>query len=81
MTGCQRIDLRKIKKTFFYKQMSQGSKGFIAKMCKVHMQYGNSTTKWRFYKLIPLYTNPFSMHIMQMYHKFQLLQSIIIKYH
>jgi len=61
--------------------MSQGSKGFIAKMCKVHMQYGNSTTKWRFYKLIPLYTNLFSLHIMQMYHKFQLLQSIIIKYH
>ena len=45
MTGCQRIDLGKMKKTFFYKQMSQGSKGFIAQMCKVHMQYGNSTTK------------------------------------
>ena len=28
-------------------------------MCEVHLQYGNSTTKWRFYTffdLIPLYT-------------------------
>ena len=33
------------------------------------MQYGNSTTKWRFYKLIPLYTNLFSLHIIHTYHK------------
>ena len=26
--------------------MFQGPKGYIAKMCEVHPQYGNSTTKW-----------------------------------
>ena len=31
---------------FFYKKMFQGTKGYIAQMC---MQYGNITTKWRFY--------------------------------
>ena len=29
--------------------MFQGPKGFIAQICEVHLQYGNSTTKWLFY--------------------------------
>ena len=33
----------------FYKKMFQGPKGYIAQICKVHLQYGNSTTKWPFY--------------------------------
>ena len=39
--------------------MFQGPKGYIAQTCEVHLQYGNSTTKWRFctfFDLIPLYT-------------------------
>ena len=27
----------------------QGPKGYIAQICEVHLQYGNSTTKWPFY--------------------------------
>ena len=27
----------------------QGPKGYIAQMCEVRLQYGNSTTKWPFY--------------------------------
>ena len=30
---------------FFYKKMFQGPKGYIAQMCEVHLQYGDSTTK------------------------------------
>ena len=36
----------------------QGPTGYIAQICEVHLQYGNSTTKWPFYTfflLIPLY--------------------------
>ena len=43
--------------------MFQGPKGYIAPMCEVHLQYGNSTTKWRFYSffdLISLYAYLFS---------------------
>ena len=29
--------------------MFQGPKGYIAQICKVHLQYGNSTTNWPFY--------------------------------
>ena len=29
--------------------MFQGPKGYIAQICEVHLQYGNSTTKWPFY--------------------------------
>ena len=29
--------------------MFQGPKGYIAQICKVHLQHGNSTTKWPFY--------------------------------
>ena len=29
--------------------MFQGPKDYIAQMCEVHLQYGNSTTKWPFY--------------------------------
>ena len=42
--------------------MFQDPKGYIVQMCEVHLQYGNSTTRWRFYtffELIPLYTNLF----------------------
>ena len=66
MLDCQRIDLEKKKKFqeyFFYKKMFQGPKGYIAPMCEVHLQYGNSTTKWRFYTffdLISLYAYLFS---------------------
>ena len=28
--------------------MFQGPKGYIAQKCEVHLQYGNSTTKWPF---------------------------------
>jgi len=28
--------------------MFQGPKGYIAQICEVHLQYGNSTTKGRF---------------------------------
>ena len=28
--------------------MFQGPKGYIAQICEVHLQYGNSTTKWPF---------------------------------
>ena len=34
--------------------MFQGPKGYT--VCEVHLHYGNSTTKWWFYDLIPLYT-------------------------
>ena len=42
--------------------MFLGPKGYIAEICEVHLQYGNSTTKWRFYTffdLIPLYACTF----------------------
>ena len=29
--------------------MFPGPKGYIEQMCEVHLQYGNSTTKWPFY--------------------------------
>jgi len=29
--------------------MFHGPKGVIAQICEVHLQYGNSTTKWPFY--------------------------------
>ena len=29
--------------------MFPGPKGYIAQICEVHLQYGNSTTKWPFY--------------------------------
>ena len=29
--------------------MFKGPKGYIAHFCEVHLQYGNSTTKWPFY--------------------------------
>ena len=29
--------------------MFQGPKGYIAQICEVQLQYGNSTTKWPFY--------------------------------
>ena len=29
--------------------MFQGPKGYIVQICEVHLQYGNSTTKWPFY--------------------------------
>ena len=29
--------------------MFQGPKGYIAQICEVNLQYGNSTTKWPFY--------------------------------
>ena len=32
--------------------MFQGPKGYIAQICKVHLQYGNRTTKWPFYTLL-----------------------------
>ena len=44
--------------------MIQGPKGYIAQACEVHLQYGNSTTKWLFYtffELIPFYTDLFSL--------------------
>jgi len=47
------------KNIFPYENMFQGPKGYVEQMCEVHMQYRNSTTKWRFYTffdLIPLYT-------------------------
>ena len=28
--------------------MFQGPTGYIAQICEVHLQYGNSTTKWPF---------------------------------
>ena len=52
---------------FFYKKMFQGPKGLIAQMCEVHLQHGNSTTKWRFYTffylIILLYIYLFSLVI------------------
>ena len=42
MTGCQSIDL---KKKFPLKICSRAEKvNYIAHMCEVHLQYGNSTT-------------------------------------
>ena len=44
--------------------MFQGPKGYRAQICEVHLQYGNSTTKWPFYtffELIPLPINIFSL--------------------
>ena len=29
--------------------MFQGPKDYIEQICEVHLQYGNSTTKWPFY--------------------------------
>ena len=29
--------------------MFQGPKDYVAQICEVHLQYGNSTTKWPFY--------------------------------
>ena len=46
----------------FNKKICQGPNGFIAPMCEVHMQYGNSSTKLRSYTsfdLIPLYPMSF----------------------
>ena len=36
-------------RTFFYKMMFQGPKGYKAQLCEVHVCYGKSTTKWPFY--------------------------------
>ena len=50
----------------FYKKMFQGPKGYIAQMCEVHLQYGNRTTKRRFYTFfesIPLYTLLYSLYL------------------
>ena len=44
--------------------MFQGPKGYIAKICEVHLQNGNSTTKWPFYTFLvnsPLLYNLFSL--------------------
>ena len=56
MPGCRRIDLEKMnneiifRKAFIlYKNKFQGPKSYIAQMCEVDLQYGNSTTKWPFY--------------------------------
>jgi len=54
------IDLEKMKKIsrvfsfflLFYKKMFQGPKGYIAPMCEKHLQYGISTTEWRFYTFL-----------------------------
>ena len=34
--------------------MFQGPKGYRAQTCEVHLQYGNSTTKWPFYAFLQL---------------------------
>ena len=34
--------------------MFQGPKGYIGQICEVHLQYGNSTTKWPFYTFFPV---------------------------
>ena len=50
--------------------MFQGPKGNKAQMCEVHMQYENSTTKWRFYiffDLFVIYTNLFSLKVQNNY--------------
>ena len=39
--------------------MFQGPKGYIAQLCEVHLQYGNSTTKWPFYTF--LHSNIYSI--------------------
>ena len=63
MTVCQRIDLWKMiwfKNSFFNKKCSR------TQMCEVHLQYGNSKTKWRFktfFKLIPLLLILFSLFV------------------
>ena len=38
--------------------MFQGPKGYIAQICEVHLQYGNSITKWPFYtsKFLSIYS-------------------------
>jgi len=36
------------KKNVFNKMIFQGPKDYIAQLCEVHLQYVNSTTKWRF---------------------------------
>ena len=51
--------------------MFKVSKGYIAQICDVHLQYGISTTKWPFYtffKWIPLYYILFSLIITQGIH-------------
>ena len=58
--------------------MFQGPKGYIEQICEVHLQYGNSTSKWPFYTfflvnstlkyilfsliLIPIYLQQLMMH-------------------
>ena len=34
----------------------QGPKGYIAQICEVHLQYGNSTTKWPVYTFFLVFT-------------------------
>ena len=47
--------------------MFQGPKGYIAQICEIHLQYGNSTTKWPFYTFFlvnsPLIYILFSMSV------------------
>ena len=53
------------KKMFFRKKMFQDPKGYKEQMCEIHLQYGNSTKKWRFntfFYLIPLYSYLFSLN-------------------
>ena len=42
--------------------MFQGPKGYIAKIYEVHLQFGNSTTKWQFYTFsCKFHSNIYSM--------------------
>ena len=40
-----------IETSFFLGKYVQGPKGERAQICEVHLQYGNSTTKWPFYTI------------------------------
>ena len=41
---------KKFQDFFFYEMMFLGPKVYITQMCEVHLQHGNSTTKWWFYQ-------------------------------
>ena len=59
--------------------MFQGPKGYIAQICKVHLQSGNSTTKWPFFILFSSKYHSNIYSILFVYNLHTSLTSLIYK--
>ena len=54
----------------------QSPKGYIAQICEVHLQYGNSTTKWPFYN----FSSKFPSNIYSILFEYEVEKGTILKY-